>query len=190
MKKVLMLGLMISVVSSFAEVYAQKKSGKVLARKPQPVTKQKPKLSLPKVILIDETGLKQVLRPKGKPLLVNFWATWCAPCREEFPDLVKISNEYLGKIDVITISLDDPIEINRDVPKFLARMNAKMPAFLLKAANEDIAIGIVSEKWQGGLPFTILFSTDGKEAYSRFGKFDPILLRREIEKIMFKEASR
>src|SRR5215203_2074485 len=47
-------------------------------------------ISPPKVTQIDEQGLKDLLKPKGKPLLINFWATWCDPCREEFPDLVKI----------------------------------------------------------------------------------------------------
>src|SRR5688572_18722068 len=44
----------------------------------------------PKVTRIDEQGLRDLLKPNGKPRLINFWATWCGPCREEFPDLVKI----------------------------------------------------------------------------------------------------
>src|SRR6188508_1091632 len=66
--------------------------------------------ALPDVKLVDEIGLKGLLVPKDKPLLVNFWATWCEPCREEFPDLVKLDNEFKGKIDFITISLDDPAD--------------------------------------------------------------------------------
>ncbi len=138
----------------------------------------------PKVILIDEIELRKILTPKNKPLLVNFWATWCDPCREEFPDLVKISSDYSDRLDVITVSFDDPVEINRDVPKFLAEMNAKMPAYLLKAADEYAVISSVSPKWQGGLPFTILISADGKEFYSRFGKFNTTVLREQIEKLL------
>jgi thiol-disulfide isomerase/thioredoxin len=62
--------------------------------------------------------LRKALTPSRKPLLVNFWATWCDPCREEFPDLVKLDAEYKGKIDFITISLDELSEIDRDVPSF------------------------------------------------------------------------
>ena len=101
--------------------------------------------------------MRKALSPSGKPLLVNFWATWCDPCREEFPDLVKLDAEYEGKIDFITISLDELSEINRDVPKFLADMNAKMPAYLLKAVDDDAAIGFVSKDWSGALPLTILY---------------------------------
>src|SRR5437764_11377287 len=59
----------------------------------------------PVVTKIDEIALKKILHPNGKPLLVNFWATWCDPCREEFPDLVKINADYKGKVDFITITL-------------------------------------------------------------------------------------
>src|SRR5690349_5188799 len=106
----------------------------------------------PKVKQIDNAGLRKALTPSRKPLLVNFWATWCDPCREEFPDLVKLDAEYKGKIDFITISLDELSEINRDVPKFLADMKADMPAYLLKAQDDEAAIAFVSKEWSGALP--------------------------------------
>ena len=116
-------------------------------------------------------------------MLINFWATWCDPCREEFPDLVKIGADYKDKIDFITISMDDLAEINRDVPKFLAEMKAEMPAFLLKSQSEDAAIMIVSKNWQGGLPFTILFNEKGETVYFRQGKVKIDLLRAALEKL-------
>src|SRR3982750_1512348 len=61
----------------------------------------------PKVTQIGIEALKPLLKPNAKPLLVNFWATWCDPCREEFPDLVKIENEFRGKVDFVLVSLDD-----------------------------------------------------------------------------------
>lgn len=139
---------------------------------------------LPTVILINNEGLRELVKPKGKPLLINFWATWCDVCREEFPDLVKIHQEYGTQIDVVVISLDYPVEINRDVPKFLSEVNAKMPAYLLKSEDETVAANIVSEKWQGVLPFTVLFDTDGKEVYFRQGRFNTAVLRGKIESLI------
>ncbi|MGC2234711.1 MAG: redoxin domain-containing protein [Pyrinomonadaceae bacterium] len=139
--------------------------------------------SLPKVTQIDNIALKKLIKPGGKPLLINFWATWCDPCREEFPDLVKISADYKDKIDFITISMDDLAEINRDVPKFLAEMKAEMPAFLLKSQSEDAAIMTVSKNWQGALPFTILFDEKGETVYFRQGKVKIDLLRAALEKL-------
>lgn len=138
--------------------------------------------TLPKVTQIDEVKLKKLIKPNGKPLLINFWATWCDPCREEFPDLVKINSDYKGKIDFITISLDDLAEINRDVPKFLGDMKADMPSYLLKAANEELAISEVSKEWQGGLPLTVLFNEKGETAYYRQGKVKLDDLRAAIDK--------
>ncbi|HVS20654.1 MAG TPA: TlpA disulfide reductase family protein, partial [Pyrinomonadaceae bacterium] len=72
---------------------------------------------------IDLDGLKKLLRrdPKDtRPLLVNFWATWCDPCREEFPDLVKIDSDYRTKgLNFVAISLDDVTDIKTAVPQFL-----------------------------------------------------------------------
>lgn len=136
----------------------------------------------PKVTQIDASGLKEVLKPKGRPLLINFWATWCGPCREEFPDLVKIGADHKDKIDLITISLDELSEINGEVPKFLAQMRSDSPAYLLKTPDADAAINLVSEDWQGALPFTILFNAHGETMYSKQGKFETDVLVDEIEK--------
>lgn len=144
--------------------------------------------NLPKVTQVDFEGLKAVLKQNAdakKPLLVNFWATWCEPCREEFPELVKIDNEYRSRgLEFITISLDDLAEINRDVPKFLGEMKAAMPAYLLKTANEEAAIAYVAPDWRGGLPFTVLFDAEGKRVYTRMGIIKPEILRAQLEKVV------
>jgi thiol-disulfide isomerase/thioredoxin len=129
---------------------------------------------------IDIFALKNLVKPSRKPRLINFWATWCDPCREEFPDLVKIDDEYRGKIDFITVSLDDLAEIDRDVPKFLAEMKAFMPAYLLKTDDENAAISAVSQEWKGGLPFTILFDENGGVSYFRQGKINVETVRSRI----------
>lgn len=140
--------------------------------------------NLPKVTQVDDVRLKEMLKPNGKPLLVNFWATWCVPCREEFPDLVKIDADYRGKIDFFTVSLDFVEEINRDVPKFLSEMKAEMPAYLLVSDDESNLIASIAADWSGGLPFTILYDPNGKIAYFRQGKVKPEVLLAEIDKLV------
>lgn len=139
---------------------------------------------LAKITQIDEIALKKLLKTDGKPLLVNFWATWCDPCRDEFPDLVRIDADYKGRIDFITVSLDDLAEIDRGVPKFLFEMNAEMPAFLLKSTDENAAITAVSTDWKGGLPFSILIGTDGKTIYTKQGKISPPSLRLYLDRAL------
>lgn len=165
-------------------IFAQKPKTKSVKPKSQTVKMPPKQIVSVKVTQIDEIGLKTAIKTNGKPLLINFWATWCDPCREEFPDLVKLDADYKGKIDFITISLDDLAEINRDVPKFLSDMNAKMPAYLLKVADESAVIGSITKDWQGGLPFTILYNEEGEIAYFRQGKVKIDILSSEIDKLI------
>ncbi|MEK6282469.1 MAG: TlpA disulfide reductase family protein [Acidobacteriota bacterium] len=133
---------------------------------------------------IDLEGLKVVLkRDASRPLLVNFWATWCDPCREEFPDLVKIDNEYRSKgLDFIAISLDDLAEIKTEVPKFLRAMGAKMPAYLLNVSDPEPAIKLVDPQWSGALPATVLYNGKGEIVFKYFGRVKPDELRAAIDK--------
>lgn len=143
--------------------------------------------ALPKVKEIDVNGLKPLLKPNGKPLLINFWATWCDPCREEFPDLVQISEEFRGKVDFLTVSLDELSEIDGDVPRFLSEMRSKIPAYLLHTPDESAAISMVSKDWKGNLPMTVLFNSSGTISYQRNGKVRLETLRENINKLLAEE---
>ncbi len=80
-------------------------------------------------------------RDGTRPLLVNYWATWCDPCRDEFPDLVKIDQQYRSKgLDFIAITLDDLADLKTEVPKFLRQMKATMPVYLLNVPDPEPAI--------------------------------------------------
>ncbi|HVS82750.1 MAG TPA: TlpA disulfide reductase family protein [Pyrinomonadaceae bacterium] len=135
---------------------------------------------------IDLEGLKKILQrdPKDtRPLLVNFWATWCDPCREEFPDLVKLDADYPAKrLNFVAVSLDDIADIKTAVPKFLKEMNATMPVVLLNVNDPEPAIHAVDEKWDGQLPATFLFDKDGKVVFKHFGRIKPEELRSAIDK--------
>lgn len=183
-------------------VVKKKKKPVVVKKKKTPViieepTRNPPPLEIPKnplpanapvVTQIDFVKMKEVFRSSfdaKKPLLVNFWATWCPPCREEFPDLVKIDSEFRPRgLDFVTITLDDLAEIKRDVPIFLLEMNATMPAYLLKVADEGKVISAIAPDWRGALPLTLLFDADGKLVYSIAAPIKPAILKAEIEKVI------
>lgn len=135
---------------------------------------------------IDLDGLKKILaRDSGdkRPLLLNFWATWCDPCREEFPDLVKLDADYKDKgLNFIAVSLDDITDIKSEVPKFLNQMKATMPVVLLNVKDQDAAIKAVDPSWGGEMPATFLYDHDGKIAFKHFGKIKPDELRAAIDK--------
>ncbi|HKB67579.1 MAG TPA: redoxin family protein [Pyrinomonadaceae bacterium] len=132
---------------------------------------------------INAEEMQALLKRDGKhPLLVNYWATWCDPCRDEFPDLVKIDQDYRSKgLDFIAITLDDLADIKTAVPKFLLAMNAKMPVYLLNVADPEPAINMVDSNWSGALPATFLYDNTGKVVYRHFGRVNPGELRAAIE---------
>ncbi len=173
----------ISKIFAFFATFAAIFSVSLLAQKAKD-SPDKKTFPIPKVIQINDVKIKEILKPKGKPLLVNFWATWCVPCREEFPDLVEIDKEYKGKIDFITISLDDPAEINRDVPKFLNEMKATMPSYLLRTNDENAVIGSISKDWAGGLPFTVLYNEKGEIVHTRQGKIRVNIVKRKLNSLI------
>ncbi|MGI9105565.1 MAG: TlpA family protein disulfide reductase [Pyrinomonadaceae bacterium] len=148
---------------------------------------------LPEVREIDADGLKKLLgrgdAPGVRPLLVNFWATWCEPCRVEFPDLVKIEADYRGRgPDFALVSADEVAEIKTGVPRFLRRMRATaMPAYLLNATDMQAAIAQVDPQWGGELPATFLFDARGQLVFKHTGRIKPDELREAINKVMSNE---
>ncbi|MER3426914.1 MAG: hypothetical protein C4334_02255 [Pyrinomonas sp.] len=137
-----------------------------------------------KVTQIGADGLRQLLAVK-RPLLINFWATWCEPCRDEFPDLVAIDRDYRSHgLEFITVSLDDAAEIERAVPQFLREMRATMPTYLLNVADPETAITAVDPEWSGALPATFLFDESGRIVYKHFGRINPAELRAAIERTL------
>ncbi|CAN5590196.1 TlpA disulfide reductase family protein [soil metagenome] len=151
--------------------------------------KRKSRAAKPSVVVreIDATSLTAILKRESaaRPLLVNFWATWCDPCREEFPDLVKFDQQFRPKgLDMIAVSLDDLADIKTSVPKFLRHMGATMPAYLLNVPDPDQIISTVDPKWSGALPATFLYDAEGKVVFKHFGRFKPLELRAAIEKVV------
>lgn len=174
------VGLSILLVS-FAASAQKRKSRVASSTKPAPVK--------PVVKPINTDELKAfIAKQKDKPLLINFWATWCDPCRDEFPDLVKIDGEFRPQsLDFVTVSLDDMTELTTAVPKFLAEMKATMPTFLLNVTDPEPAINAVDPKWQGDLPATFLYNEKGEIVFKHFGRVDTAELRAAIGKLLGKE---
>ena len=135
---------------------------------------------------IDEAALKSLLGAgagRARPLLVNFWATWCVPCREEFPDLVKIRGEYdESRLDFVLVSLDDPSDIDKAVPEFLSEQRATgLPSYLLHATDESVAINFVDPNWSGELPATFLYDRAGNVVFKHKGRIKPAELRAALD---------
>lgn len=100
---------------------------------------------------------------KGKVTLVNFWATWCPPCVKEFPELVKLYNDYKDKdFNLYFISLDDKSEYDSKLIPFLKKQGVDFTAYFGDFSKPDELMSYVDKSWQGEIPYTGIYNKDGK----------------------------
>jgi len=105
---------------------------------------------------VDAESLGPSLRAhESRYLLVNVWSTWCEPCVEEMPQLVRTAGEYEDRgLGLVLISADAPAQ--RDAAHdFLVAQGAPMPSWF-KTGSDDAFIRALHEPWSGGLPATLL----------------------------------
>lgn len=112
---------------------------------------------------IDEKGLQQRLQQaRGKVVLLNFWATWCDPCVEEFPDLVKIAQEFRPRgLEMILVSIDEPEELEKKVKPFLQNQGVTWPTYFKKTRDDEVFINTIDPKWSGAIPATFIYDANG-----------------------------
>ncbi len=106
---------------------------------------------------------KLVQTNKGKPVVVNFFATWCPPCRAEIPELVELHDKYKDQVVIIGLSVDSANTQSKILP-FAAEMQINYPIY--SAGNDLVqAFGVRS------IPYNVGYGKDGKVAWA-FSGFD------------------
>jgi thiol-disulfide isomerase/thioredoxin len=134
---------------------------------------------------LDVAGVhKAVAAEKGKPVVVNFWATWCAPCVKEFPDLVALARERKD-VAVISISIDDESE-HPEVDAFVAKQKPSFKVYIKAPGKDEAFINGIDPKWSGSVPFTIVYDAAGKKATQIEGEQS----RAQLEKALAKVTAR
>jgi thiol-disulfide isomerase/thioredoxin len=113
--------------------------------------------------LIDLAGYQQLLaKYRGKPLVVNFWATWCEPCRDEYPLIVELAKEFKARgVTVLGIDMDDDSDMNL-VRRFIAKNQPPFMNYRQKPGiNLDAFYDGVNPQWKGTMPQTIFYGREG-----------------------------
>ena len=121
--------------------------------------------------IIDQEGYKKLLdRYRGKALLINFWATWCEPCRDEYPMLNQLAKRYAPQgLHVVGISLDDDGEMIL-VRRFLAKNQPIFPNYRKRPGKEEEFINAVNRRWSGAIPASFFYAPDGRQIGNLVGE--------------------
>ena len=112
--------------------------------------------------------------------VVNFWATWCAPCIKELPYFEQINKDYKSKnVEVILVSLDFPsMKESRLIP-YVKNKNLQSTVLHLDDVNEQFWISDIDKNWSGAIPATLIYNKDKRQFYEQ--SFTQEELEKEVQ---------
>ena len=127
---------------------------------------------------------KMIAAQKGKVILVDFWATWCVPCRKEMPELAKLEAKLKAKgLVLIPISADEP-ENDAAAREFLAKAGVKSQGYLKAPKDDDAFIQAIDPKWGGELPALVLYDKTGRKAQIWKGETALAIIEAAVNKLL------
>jgi thiol-disulfide isomerase/thioredoxin len=137
------------------------------------------------LVPINEAGFQKLVDShKGKVVLYDFWATWCAPCRAQFPQLVLLEDKLRSQgLEVVTISSDDQ-EHKAAAEKFIQMFRVQAPVYRKQADDDDHFTNAIDPKWNGALPALFLYDKAGHKVRSFIGETDMPTLERAVHKLL------
>ena len=111
----------------------------------------------------------------GKTYVINFWATWCAPCVKELPAFEKLNSVYAAKgVAVLLVSLDFPKQINKRVIPFIAKKKLQSKVVLLDNGKDDSWFKSIDSSWSGAIPATLIYNKNKRNFYEQSFDFESL----------------
>ncbi len=114
-----------------------------------------------KLVKPEQYRARVVAPKKGRVLLVNFWATWCDPCREEMPALAASAKEFPTRDLAVVLVSTDSLKKTPDVAKFLAKEKIPFVCWQAKSRDPQTFIDAVDKSWSGAIPYTLVYDRAG-----------------------------
>ena len=107
-------------------------------------------------------------KDSNKTYVVNFWATWCAPCVKELPYFEELNSNYSNQnVEVILVSLDFPKQIQSKLIPFLEKKGLRSEVVVLDDVDSNSWIPKVNEEWSGAIPATVIYNKNKAKFYER-----------------------
>ncbi|WP_452219876.1 TlpA family protein disulfide reductase [Lacinutrix salivirga] len=131
----------------------------------------------------DYTGLESYLNKTDDTVyIINFWATWCAPCVKELPAFERINKEYTNKVEVILVSLDFPKQYETRLIPFIKNKKLQSEVIVLNDVDSNSWIPKISEDWSGAIPATLIYNKNKRIFYEQ--SFDYESLKKELKQFL------
>ena len=122
---------------------------------------------------------------RGQVLVINFWATWCHGCVEEFPEFVALDKEYRDKgVKIVGISLDKAADLDSKVTSFIHKSGAQFDVRVPDMDDPRPLIDQFTPEWTGAMPVTLIFDQSGALVYKRFGVIDRAKVVEALERLL------
>ncbi|MBW7900800.1 MAG: TlpA family protein disulfide reductase [Rhodocyclaceae bacterium] len=120
---------------------------------------------------------------RGKPLVVNFWARWCGPCRKEIPDLVEMDARYRGKgLVVVGLAIEDAD--SREAVRDFARAYEVDYRIVLAGVGKGVELMKALGNDKAGLPFTVVIDRSGRIAAKKLGAMSKAEMEAAIKRVL------
>jgi thiol-disulfide isomerase/thioredoxin len=119
--------------------------------------------------IVDFEGFKPYLNKTGdKTYIINFWATWCAPCVKELPYFEEITQQYRGQtVEVILVSLDFPRQYESKLKPFIQDKNLQSEVIALNDTDMNTWIPQVDQNWSGAIPATLIYNKNQRQFFEK-----------------------
>lgn len=133
---------------------------------------------------VDYNGLEKVLNKQdNKTYVVNFWATWCAPCVKELPYFERINKQYKDKnVEVVLVSLDFPKHFDTKLKNFINEKQLQSELYALNDMDSNYWIPKVNKDWSGAIPATLIYNSKKREFFEQAFEYEE--LERTLNKFL------
>ena len=136
-----------------------------------------------KLEVYDFDGIEHYLKQNDdKVYVVNFWATWCAPCVKELPYFEQIQQDFKENVEVVLISLDFPSQYESKLIPFLEKKQLTSKVIVLDDTDMNSWIPKIDSEWDGAIPVTLIYNKDQRQFYPQSFTYDA--LSSEVRKFM------
>jgi thiol-disulfide isomerase/thioredoxin len=135
--------------------------------------------------IVNDQDLSEIISERnGRTLFINVWATWCVPCVEEFPDIVRTYEHFKNSdVDFISLNVDFGSDADSLVVSFMRKFKAEFPVYNVSEKSSEQVINLLNPEWSGAIPATFIYDKSGEQKVFILGSDDFTTFRNAVDSV-------